>query len=177
MTSFSSQFHATPDELIELVKEILDKHGVYATAVHSPFRTEAVSSNSARDVLSQPSVWKVIFTESPPILSSVATGTQLLDKNEGSLGLHIGRVKNHSLEESWLTTKNASPVWKKINALLKGRTKAGVIGTQEKTGASAFYRDHRHTAGARALSEQGIALRQDVQSPIVLRPADRPVKQ
>jgi hypothetical protein len=175
MASFSNQFHATLDELIDFVKDVLRQQCVYATALHHPFRTEPVSGDNIRDVLSLSSVSKIVFTESPPILLSATTGTQLLDKNEGSLELHIGRLRDGSLEQSWLSTTNASPTWKKINALLKSRTTAGMLSARasEKARKPVLYRDFRFTIGAKTLSEQGTALRVFAQSPTVLHPDDK----
>jgi hypothetical protein len=176
MAKFLTQFYATPDELAQFVTDTLEEYGVHAIAEHSPFRTEAVTSNNASKALSQSSVWCVIFTETPAVLPATNEG-ELLDKNPGSLLLNIGKLSGRSLEESTLGTMIASPTWKRINSLLKGRTKAGMIGIQERTGGSAFYRNFRFTDGARALSEQGVALRPDAHSSIVLRPSDRPAKQ
>ncbi len=176
MTRFVNQFHATLDEHIDFVKEVLDKYGVYATAVHFPFRAEAISGNNAREVLSQPSVSEIVFTEFPPVLS-VSDEGELLKKNQGSLGLNVGQFRNGILEESCLSTMDASPAWKKINKLFKSRTKAGVIGTHAETGTSKFHHDRRLSAGAIALSEQGTELRQYAQMSVTYRTADKPVKQ
>lgn len=175
MARFVNQFHATLDEHIDFVKDVLDKYGVHATAVHQPFRVDAISSDNAREILSRPSVWRVVFTESPPVLSVKHEG-ELLEKNPGSLGLNIGQVRNGILEESCLSTMDASPAWKKINALLKARAPAGVIGISDNGGAPTFYPNHRLTAGAVALLDHGVALRQFAQSPLAYRPAKRPGK-
>ena len=176
MARFINQFHATLDEHINFVRDVLDQYGVYATAVGHPFRAEAVSTENVSKVLSQPDVWSIVFTESAPVLSVKHEG-ELLDKNEGSLVLTIGKIVGQILEESSLGTMNASPVWKKINKLFKTRTRAGVIGTHAETGISKFYHDHRLSAGAIALSEQGTELRQYAQMSVVYRAADKPVKQ
>jgi hypothetical protein len=177
MAGFINQFHATRDEHIDFVKHVLDEYGVHAMVVDHPFRAEVVTIDNANKILSQPSVWRVIFTESPPVLSSATTGGQLLDKNEGNLVLNIGGIVGNCLEESSLSTMSASPTWKKINKLFKSRTRAGVIGTHAETGTSKFRHDRRLSPGAIALSEQGTELRQYAQMSVVYRVADKPVKQ
>ena len=121
-------------------------------------------------MLSQSSVQDVIFTVRPTDLSG-KTGNQLRDKNEGSLTLDIGRLAgDRGLEQSCLSTMDATPLWKKIVANLKRRTTAGSIDVHEKTGASGLDRNFRFTAGARALHDQGTALRQFAQMSTVFHP-------
>jgi len=170
MATFSTQFHATLDELVDFVERWAEAHHLYVTARHIPYRTEPVPIGHSREVLAAPSVSSIVFTATLPDLSAV-DGDQFLQKNGGALVLHIGRLEERGLTESCLSTKASSSTWAKINADLKRHTTAGVIGTQERTGHSAFYRNHRVTAGARSLSERGTPLRQFAQSPVVLRPS------
>jgi hypothetical protein len=94
----------------------------------------------------------------------------LIDKNEGALVLDIGRLGPRGLTESRLSTMAAAATWKKILAHLKKHTKAGVIGVHEQSGASGRYSSQRYTAGAKALFEAGIALRQFTQSAVIFQP-------
>jgi len=174
--TFSTQFHATLDELGEFVRECLQKYGIYATAMHAfPFSVEPVSNEKLYGLMLDPTVHEILFTESPADLSD-KSGLEFFDRNPGSLILRIGRLVPRGLEESSLGTLQSTSLWKKIATDLKRRAPAGVIGTDEETGASVLYRDHRVTAGAKALSEQGIPLRQDAQSSVVFRPATKEEK-
>jgi len=169
MVSFSIQFHATLDELIDFLETWMDRYAIHAVAVHKPFRAEPISIPEAREIVSQPSVRSIVLTALPANLSA-ATGNELLDKNPGSLVLDVGRMRERGLEESCLNTMDASATWKKIATDLKRRTTAGAVGVHETTGAVARYRNRRFTTGAKALAEQGTALRQFAQLPVVFRP-------
>jgi len=174
--TFSTQFHATLDELVTFVSECLQHYGVHAVAMHAfSSSVERVSNQNLPRLMMDATVHKIMFTEQPADLSDT-TGLELYDRNPGSLILNIGRLVPQGLEMSWLSTLKATPLWKKIATDLKRRAPAGVIGTHDETGHSTFYRDHRVTAGAKALSEQGIALRQFGQLPVVFRPATKEEK-
>jgi hypothetical protein len=169
MSSFSIQFHAALDDLSSFAKVCLRTKGVHCVAVHVPFRVEELREDGVDETLRQESVQSLIFTEGAPILSS-ASGNQLLDKNTGCLVLDVGRLRERDLEESCLGTLRASSTWKKLAAELKRRTTAGAVGIHETTGASARYRSHRFTNSAKLMHEQGIALRQFAQSPVLFHP-------
>jgi len=169
MASFSIQFHATLNELIDFVAAWMSRFDAHASAIYLPFRVESISAQAVSEVLSRPEVRSVMFTE-PPANLSAANENELLDNNTGCLLLDIGRVQERGLEESCLNTMSASGTWRKIANDLKRQTSAGAIGAHEITGAVAHYRNRRFTAGARALSEQGTVLRQFAQLPVIFRP-------
>lgn len=170
MASFCIQFHATINDLVDFVHACLTNRNLHAVAVYTPFEVKPLRPAIVREVLSEESVHSVVFTVGNPVVSATTSG-QLLDANEGCLVLDIGRLRGRSLEESCLNTTRASPLWKKAAADLRRRTTAGATGVHEVSGASVRYRAHRFTPEARALSEQGVALRQFVTSPVVLRPS------
>jgi len=174
--TYCTQFHATTEELIEFVRESIEKYHVHATALHAfPFSAERVTDDNLDELLMDRTVHKVVFTEILADLTATG-GLEFMDRNPAAMVLDVGRLVPRGLEESSLSTMEATPLWKKIATDLKRKAPAGVIGTSEKSGDSTFYRDHRVTAGAKALSEQGIALRQFAQSSMVFRPATKEEK-
>ena len=86
MATFSTQFHATLDELVDFVEKWATAHSLYITAVHHPFRAEPMSVGHVEEVLSAPTVVEVVFTVKPPDLSD-PTGFRFSQNSQGSYAL------------------------------------------------------------------------------------------
>lgn len=169
MASLSIQFHATLDELVNLVETWMTDHSIHATAVeYRPYAATPMTKTDVRTTMMRQQVRRLMFTEKPPDCG-VSGNIELLDKNIGALLLEIGRLGPRGLDECRLSTMQATATWKKIAGHLKRQTKSGVVGINENTGASGYYRNHRYTIGAKALSSNGIVMRPFAQSPVVLR--------
>ncbi|MBK9259283.1 MAG: hypothetical protein IPM54_05550 [Polyangiaceae bacterium] len=169
MTTFATDFHATPEELIELVGKWMTEYPIVATAcAFPPSSTSPVTLENFRQVLARPDVWEVIFTEGP-VKPSASSNLDILDEHPGALCLQIYHVAPRGLEQARLTTMDANPMWKKINRELKKLTTAGATLLWED-GRSAFDRNARFTAGAKALAASGVPLRQFHQSTFVYQP-------
>ncbi len=169
MTSLSSQFHATREELADFVERWMAAQCVHAVAVeYVPFLTRSVTKENVRMTMMQPKVERIVFTEGTPNCTAASNG-QLLDMNPGALVLNIGRLLPACLEECMLSTMNATPAWKAIMKDFKHHTKAGADFVHEETGGSGRDRNHRYTPGAKALSAKGIAMRQYAQLPTIFR--------
>jgi hypothetical protein len=169
MASVSHQFHATLGELTNLVEHALQEQTIYATFVeYFPYRAFQLDREKVAGVMGQPATRRLVFTTTPPV-TEVSGNVELLDANPGALVLDIGRLGPRGLEESWLASSDAGPHWRAIVRSLKRITKAGVVGLNEHTGASAHYRSRRYTAGAKALAEQGVPMRQFAQSLVRFR--------
>lgn len=169
MATFSTQFHATLDEIVDFVEKWATTYHLYVTALHHPFRAESLSIGHIREVLAASDAPSIVFTAQPADLSA-ATGNQFLDKNDGSLILRVGRLVERGLEQSCLSTMQSNPTWAKINADLKRHAPAGATTLHEKTGETGTERNFRFTAGAKALSESGTPLRQFAQMSTIFRP-------
>lgn len=172
MASFSTQFHATIEELADFVEIWLSDHAIRAAAVdYQPFTASPVKKDGIRiALLRDPAISRLVFSERE-IDCGASGNNELLEKNQGALVLDIGRLGPRGLTESRLSTMAATETWAKILAHLKKQTRAGVIGVHEQSGASGRYRSQRYTPGAKALFEAGTALRQFAQSPVLLQPA------
>jgi len=170
MASLSIQFFAAADELASFVKRSLEGNEIHAAAIeYQPYKVSAITRHEAEASVHSERVRRLIFADKP-IDCSASGNNQLLDQHEGALVLDIGRIGPRGLTESRLSTTNVTTYWRKIAADLKRNTAAGMVGTNEKNGATAKYRSDRYTPGAAAMEQAGTALRPFAQSPVVLRP-------
>ncbi len=162
---FMTQFHATLDEICTFVEEAMDRHQEIHLCAFAfpPSRQVPIARDTIRHVLAQPDTNSVVFTERR-VISTVASAYGVAVDGYEPLFLEIGRLESRGLAESTLGTKTVTPLWKKLNLQLKKMTVAGADVISEKTGAKAHYRNHRFTAGAKALAASGIPLRQSHQS-------------
>lgn len=166
LSSFSIQFHAIIDDIERFCALWMRDCQMFVTAVqYQPFAVTLVTAEQLPRLLMDDRIARIMFTEVAPDLN-VGGNNELLDKNGTSLLLDIGRLGPRGLEESRLSTKDAVPQWRKIAASLRRGTAAGALGTHEQTGAHAYYRQHRYTPAAKALSESGTAMRPFPQSPV-----------
>ena len=171
MAGFYTPFHATLDELCDIIEAWLDQHPIVISAFAFPPCTRVdISRDTLRDVLGRPDIGEVVFTQTPvdPSLSSACdVGTA----GSASVQLNIGRLKPSGLEQSNLSTGYDDPIWKKINRDLKRHTTAGADYVNDTTGkVSQFARDARFTPGAKALDASGTRLRQPGETDVSYRP-------
>lgn len=158
MATFQTTFHATLDELCEFIEGWLDNHPIVIGAfAFPPCSQVAISRDTVREVLARPALSQVTFTHGPVNPSWTSPGE---DDEQSFLYLLIGRMQPNGLEQSTLSSGYDDPIWKKINRDLKRRTTAGAVCTNERTGASGFYRNPRFTPGAKALAVSGTPLRE-----------------
>jgi len=84
------------------------------------------------------------------------------DLNQGTIGLHIGRLSEQGLKESALAfmsdDKEKAAIATKVASKLKRLTKAGAIVVNPINGAEANARSHRYTSGAKALYDDGVKI-------------------
>jgi hypothetical protein len=170
MSSLSIQFYATADDLAKFVRRWMESEAVYSAAVeYHPFSVLPIGPKDADAIMRCERFQRLIFTKQP--IDYLAWGNNpLLENNEGALVLDIGRTGPLGLTESCLSTMNVTATWRKIASDLKANTKAGMIGTHERNGATAKYRSMRYTRAAAKMEESGTPLRPFEQSPVRLRP-------
>ncbi len=162
---FMTQFHATLDELCTFIEESMDRYPqiVVSAFAFPPSRQVSISRETIREVLAHDGVDDVVFTER--VVDPAITSAYGVARGEyEALYLDIGRLGSWGLAESTLGTKTVTPLWKKLNAALKKQTTAGAdVGWDDGTPGH-HNRNHRFTAGARALAASGVPLRQSHQS-------------
>ncbi|NUQ76262.1 MAG: hypothetical protein HUU21_22205 [Polyangiaceae bacterium] len=162
MTDISTQFHATPKELMVLVSAFTHEHTVYITAIRfSPFEARQVNELEVEPVFLDNSVERIVLTIRPPVLPANSMN-HFLDRNIDALILDIGRLNNAGLKESWLTArtndKEALNTWRKLVKKLRAMTRAGAVAVDPKTGATTKLRAHRFSDGAKDLEVVGVPM-------------------
>ncbi len=160
MASFRTEFHATIDELGDLVESWMDKHPIVISAfAFPPEHRVPITRETIREVLARPAVLvSLTFTENA-VDPEVASAYDVASWGYEPLILEIGRLEPRGLAQSWLAAKYVQPIWKAINADVKKKTTAGADLVWED-GRTGFDRNARFTAGAKALAAAGTPLRQ-----------------
>jgi hypothetical protein len=170
MSSFAIQFYATLDEIAAFARRWLESKSLHAVAVeYSPFTVSPTVREDVEAHVRRDGVQRLVIAEGP-LDCSVQGNNELLDKNEGALILDIGRSGPAGLLESCVSTTKVTQAWRKIAADLKQHTSAGMVGVNERTGATARYGAFRYTQGAARLEKSGTPLRPFEQSPVRLCP-------
>ena len=172
MPTISIQFHALLNELGAFMRQWVQVHSLFTTAIDfPPFSASPLLESDIDEALARSTLIKAIFTLEAVRLP-VKTEGELLDRHPNALLLSIGRQTPRGLEESHLSSMSALDPWKAMVRDLKRSTTAGAIAVNDETGATARSAAHRFTLGARTLALSGVALRQFAQSRVRLRPAD-----
>lgn len=163
MADISIQFHALPEELRDFVRQAVSDYGLHVVAIRfPPYEAIELDPDQLDEAFADSSPYdQLTFTVHKPRLPAKGN-MELWDKNPDALNLQFGRGTENGLVESHLLarTENAAAlaVWKKIAKRLKGMTEKGALAVQPKTGATGSARDHRYTAGAKALEASGVAM-------------------
>lgn len=162
MSDMSLQFHATPEELLPLVRAYLVEVGDQVSALrYHPFRAALIDRAELDSVFDDPSVRRIVMTAYAPELA-VAGRMEFLDRNPSALQLDVGRNSPAGLDESWLTgrteDKERLKTWKKLLSKIRAITRTGVVAFNPDTGATAVVKGHRFSEGAKALERQGVPI-------------------
>jgi hypothetical protein len=120
-----------------------------------------ITRETIREVLARPEVGSLLFTDFAVDPSWTAAYDAVVNGVD-HLRLNIGHLEARGLAQSFLSTMNAKPIWKKINAEVKKKTTAGADLLWED-GTKGHNRNVRFTAGAKALAAAGTPLRQAAQ--------------
>jgi hypothetical protein len=155
-------FHAIPKENASLAKEIISRFGVYACAItFFPFRAAKVAPEELEAGICSAAFRAVAFTEREPTLPVAGQG-DFAEKNPGALHLRLGQLTPKGLGESALMCRTLDdPIpqaWRGAQRLLRSMTKTGTEVVNPQTGDRGFYRNHRYTTGAKALSDDGVPI-------------------
>lgn len=161
MPSFRTDFHATLDEIIELVDAWMQTYPIIVTAFAMPQQFGIVREN-LRETLVRPRVDQIVFTEIP-VDPSCQQAYDVGVSGISVLYLDVGRLGETGLPQSSLSTMHTNPLWSKLNRELKKLTTPGATLIYEN-GLRPFARNARFTAGAKALAASGIPLRQFAQA-------------
>ncbi len=160
MADISIQFHAAPDELLQLSHEIAQECGALVTGIqYHPFKAEPVAIEGLSEL--PPLLRRLVFSLYEPTLS-VTSCTEFDRSNPDCLRLELGRIEEHELSQSWLvvrTDDNASlERWRIAAKLLRQRTHAGVVARNRNTGQEVVMKAFRYSERAMELQQRGVEM-------------------
>ncbi len=163
MTDISIQFHATPDELLSLVRDCVTEFDLHVVAMKFfPFEAVEVSGSHLDEVFSSSSAFRELALTLQKPFVAVRSSTEFFDKNPNKLRLDIERPSEKGLKQTWLTARvndtEALPIWQEVARRVKAISKVGVVVVNPHTGASVRSRSFRYTEGAKALESMGIQM-------------------
>lgn len=157
MAEFGTQFFANRDEHRELVSYIVENSKVVVFfSFPGKIELECVDgSKFSRKILT----WlpeSMYFVQGNNCMG-VRLPWQLDEVKKSQLCLIVGTEENGVIWPSFLSTRDAIKDWVAVNKWLKKNTKPGVYFSDEP---EKVFKDIRHTAGARALSNSGTKFKQ-----------------
>lgn len=162
MKKIMIQFHSTFEELVEYMNSISSELGLVMTLmVLSPFAIRKIEGELSIDDLSIDTDIRVIFTSQKPSMGA-SSPNNFYDLNQGTIGLHVGRLTEQGLKESALAfmsdDKEKISIANKIASRLKKITKSGAVAVNPINGAEANARSHRYTLGAKSMYDEGVKI-------------------
>ena len=160
-SDISIQFYATPQELLEFVRKLLQEQVAYASIVDDrPFNLRLLDSTNIDEAFRSSGTRRIYLTLNKPerCLSRKDFETNV----SNPLILDVGFLDQSHLHQSWLACRvfdeGVLKVWKKVARRLKDQTEDGITATNRENGVSQFYKSFRHTEGARNLQHQGVEI-------------------
>ena len=163
MGRISIQFHALPDELLEIVRNFVLDFDLHIVAMRFfPFEAIEVASDKLDDIFAEKSPYRELaFTMNKPVFP-VRSNTDFASKNPDKLRLDIQRPTDKGLRQTMLSAHTDDPkalsVWKEFEKRLRKNTRSGVVVRNPNTGATGKNRVFRYSAGAKALASGGVAM-------------------
>jgi hypothetical protein len=162
MTDINIDFHATPDELCDWVREWSNFGEIHLVVMRfPPISFEEISVDKIPDVFADSAVRRISFLLQP-FDPSIKYQSDFDDEYNHQLVLEVGRSTPDGLGESWIAcrTDNAEALnlWRRIANDLKARTDYGLTAINRQTGETGFYKKHRYSQGAKALDDKGVPI-------------------
>lgn len=162
MTDISVQFHASPQELYTLVREVLHDYPVELVAMKfNGFQVSPTTIEALRVRFDDAAYERYYFMLGSPDLA-VANELEFMESNSDCLRLDVGKLTKNGLEQSWLVARTdnheALTIWRSLTSRLKRRSKAGVTAVNAVSGAVSSIKSYRYTPGAKALEREGMPM-------------------
>jgi len=160
MSKLSVQFHAMPQEMMNLVGDLFaDTAVTVIEVVGPPLRFNIWDRDRVVDLIGKERA--IVFTLAPPKLNAKSI-YEFLKLNPDALVLHMGQVTPAGLSESWLSamTDNESAMrrWSKTARRLRAATLTGAIAVNPRNEAWVPMRSHRFTLEAQRAFARGLAM-------------------
>ena len=162
MKKIMIQFHATFGELVEYINSVSSELEMFMTVmILRPFTLREINGELSVEELNVDGDIRIILTAQNPSVDA-SSPNNFYDLNQGTIGLHIGRLTEQGLKESALAfmsdDKEKAAIANKVASRLKNLTKAGAIAVNPVNGAEASVRSHRYTEGAKAMYDDGMKI-------------------
>ncbi len=162
MKKIMIQFHSTLEELVGYINSVSPEFGLIVTVmVLRPFALKEIDGELSVEELNVEGDIRIILTDQKPAMDA-SSPNNFYDLNQGTIGLHIGRLTKQGLKESALgfmsDDKEKAAIANKVASRLKKLTKAGAIAVNPVSGAEANARSHRYTEGAKAMYNDGVKI-------------------
>ena len=162
MKKIMIQFHATLEELVDYINLVSAELGLFVTVmILRPFTLREINGELSVEELNVDGDIRIILTAQNPSVDA-SSPNNFYDLNQGTIGLHIGRLTEQGLKESALAfmsdDKEKAAIANKVASRLKNLTKAGAIAVNPVNGAEASVRSHRYTEGAKAMYDDGMKI-------------------
>lgn len=164
MAKINLQFHATQEEIIELIKRSLNSFNLYMISIKifPTFQWELISINEFQDKLSIINESEMIFlrTSKPDVLPNEYM--KFLNENKNSLVFSIGKQNDNILKESSIGTIaediETLKIWKRIINEFKKNMLRGAWVINPKNGTKGFYKNHYYTTMAQKAFKEGVRI-------------------
>jgi HD-GYP domain-containing protein (c-di-GMP phosphodiesterase class II) len=151
MTKMNFQFHATKNEIIELVKKSLVSYNLYMVCVQlfPDFEFEIITVDEFEEKKNIICDSRMIFLRLDKPELTQKEYFKFLEDNQNSLVFSIGKQTDYILEESTISTMAVDPetikLWKKIINGYKKTLLKGAWVVHSINGNMGFYKNHRYS--------------------------------
>ena len=154
------QFHATPEELIDLARAWRDAHELHLAAEHFfPDWHVWALDRSERHGEQRQEIDRMALRRQGFDMTAT-TGNAFTRGTPGSLVITVGRLLSDELAESAIGGYSSDPaevgLWRRL--IRKIRTDSHRGATVHNRATSGHLPSHRHTAGAHRIAEQGVRI-------------------
>lgn len=160
MAKLAISFHAIPEEVIDLASEWKERFDLHLVALQFFPTFQAEQIKDAKRLLQIDVPRRICLSRSAPNVAARSL-LEFMNRNPDSLVIDIGQFSRSKLGESSVSAQGANAefdFWKTLASELRKRTKAGMWAHNPTNGAKRFYPQHRYTARAANLAEQGAEL-------------------
>jgi hypothetical protein len=160
VTGIGFQFHAPPEELVDLARAWRDAHGLHLAAEHFFPDWRVWSLDQSETYSGQHGTIDRLALRRQAFDLTATTARAFTQGNPGSLYITVGTLMNNELAESSIGGYSSDPaeigLWRRL--IRKVRTDSHKGATVHNWATSGHLPSHRHTTGAHRMAEQGVRI-------------------
>jgi hypothetical protein len=154
------QFHATPEELVDLARAWRDAHGLHVAAEHFFPDWRVWSLDKSTKHSAQPRTIDRLALRRQAFDLTATTDRAFAQRNLGSLFITVGRLMSNELGESSIGGYTSDPaeigLWRRLIRKVRADSHKGA--TIHNWATSGHLASHRHTTGAHRMAEQRVRI-------------------